>query len=261
MTHDFEKIEVAGSDKPWLTMVHGATQNRKLFNLQVLEFQKSHRLLLIDLPGHGGSSSMAGPYGPEEYAAATLAAMDAAHVETTHFWGTHTGSGVGLTLGIRHTNRFSSLILEGAVIPGVELPSISRNFNRAKSTAQKIGVEAARLEWFKEAEWFAVMRRESTQMRSREHQALLSEFLGSPWLDESEAKPVFNIQDNLKKILIPVLLINGEFDVEDFLEISRKLKYELPFSQSKVIPGAGGFSLWETPYLVNKEVRNFLKNN
>src|SRR5688572_13722240 len=83
---NFEKVEVAGQAKPWITMVHGMSQSRRVFSAQVGLFQKNYRLLLIDLPGHGKSSEMSGPYGPEEYAAATLAAMDAAGVEITHFW-------------------------------------------------------------------------------------------------------------------------------------------------------------------------------
>ena len=147
-------------------MVHGMSQDRRVFSAQVGAFQKNYRLLLIDLPGHGKSSAMSGPYGPEEYAAATLAAMDAADVESTHFWGTHTGAGVGLLLATRQPRRFASLILEGAVIPGVVLPSVTKHVDRAKATAAERGVEAARLEWFTEAEWFDVIRREPERCRA-----------------------------------------------------------------------------------------------
>jgi 3-oxoadipate enol-lactonase len=87
----FEKVAKAGPTNPWITMVHGASQSRHLFSAQVDAFRDHYQLLLIDLPGHGKSSEIEGPYGPEEYAEAVLAAMDCAKIETTHFWGTHTG--------------------------------------------------------------------------------------------------------------------------------------------------------------------------
>ena len=254
----FEKIEVAGPTKPWLTMVHGMSQNRRVFCAQVDGFQNDYRLLLIDLPGHGRSSEMSGPYGPEEYAASTLAAMDAAHVEITHFWGTHTGAGVGLSLATRHPQRFTSLILEGAVVPGVTLPSVARNFARAKATACHRGVEAACREWFDAAEWFDVIRREPAQCRAAEHWSLLAEFSGAPWLDPTEPRPVDPVRGRLHQIALPTLLINGEHDVADFLMVAEELASTLPIVERRTIARAGGFPLWEYPAAVNAQVRNFL---
>ena len=239
-------------------MVHGMSQNRRLFSAQVSAFQKDYRLLLIDLPGHGKSSEMRGPYGPEEYAAATLAAMDAAGVESTHFWGTHTGAGVGLLLATRQPQRFASLILEGAVIPGVTLPSSARNVGRVTATARQRGVDAARLEWFNEAEWFDVIRREPEQCRAREHWSLLAEFSGAPWLDSTEARPVEPLRGRLHQIARPTLLINGEHDLGDFLTIAEELASTLPIVERRTIAGAGGFPLWEYPAEVNAQVSQFL---
>ena len=239
-------------------MVHGMSQNRRVFSAQVGAFQTTYRLLLIDLPGHGNSSEISGPYGPEEYAAATLAAMDAAGVESTHFWGTHTGAGVGLLLATRQSQRFTSLILEGAVIPGVMLPSIAKNFGRATATARRSGVEAARLEWFKEAEWFDVIRQEPERCRAREHWSVLAEFSGAPWLDPAEARPVEPLRGRLHQIAVPTLLINGEHDGADFLTIAEELASTLPLVERRTIAGAGGFPLWEYPALVNAQVSDFL---
>ena len=81
----------AGPAAPWLTLVHALSQHRGVFSAQVEAFRASHRLLLIDLPGHGLSAGIPGPYGLEEYSAAVLAALDEARVERTIYFGTHTG--------------------------------------------------------------------------------------------------------------------------------------------------------------------------
>jgi pimeloyl-ACP methyl ester carboxylesterase len=254
----FEKVEVAGRTHPWLTMVHGMSQDRRVFSAQVGAFEKDYRVLLVDLPGHGNSSAMSGPYGPEEYAAATLAALDAAGVEVTHFWGTHTGAGVGLSLATRQPRRFESLILEGAVMPGVVVPSVARTIDRAKATARERGVEAARREWFEDAEWFDVIRREPERCRARAYRSLLAEFRGAPWLDPAEPTPVEPVRGTLHRIVAPTLLINGEHDVPDFVTMAEELASTLPIVERRTIPGAGGFPLWEDPAAVNAHVTHFL---
>ncbi len=55
----FEKVTRAAPDAPWITMVHGVSQNRRVFSAQVAAFGEDYRLLLIDLPGHGLSAEIA----------------------------------------------------------------------------------------------------------------------------------------------------------------------------------------------------------
>lgn len=254
-----ERVASAGQDKPWLVMVHGASQHRGVFNAQVESFRNLYRILLMDLPGHGGSAHIPGPYGPIEHAECVLAGLDQNGIAEMHFWGTHTGAGVGLLLASSgYQQRFKSLILDGAVLPGVDLPSITAAMSRAKATARTRGVEAARKEWFDEAGWFSVMRENPAQCRAAEHWAMVREFAGGPWLDSSQPKSVQSIADNLPDVGIPALLINGEHDLIDFKMIAQRIEAALPNAQHYIVPGGGGFPLWEYPVLVNDRVRDFL---
>ena len=255
----YETITRAGAGAPWITMVHGASQNSNVFSAQIPAFQDGYRLLLIDLPGHGKSSDLPGPYGIEEYAQSVLDAMDDAGLHATHFWGTHTGAGIALLLGTRQLKRFSSLILEGAVLAGFDMPSINANYGRAKETARQSGMEAARKQWIAEGEWFKVMRDHPKECREAEHRAMIDAFGGAPWLDRSTPRTPEPIESKLAQITRPVLLINGEHDVADFMRAADKLESKLPDVQRMVIPGAGGFPLWEYPDVVNTAVRRFLE--
>jgi pimeloyl-ACP methyl ester carboxylesterase len=257
----YEKIVDAGADRPWITMVHGAVQNSSVFSAQVSEFRNAYRILLIDLPGHGRSSGIPGPYGPEEYARSVLAAMDHAQIGQTHFWGTHTGAGVALLLATRQLDRFRSLILEGPVLPGVDLPSITATIGRAKTTARENGIAAARLEWFRKADWFAVMLKNPEQCRAEEHWSMIAQFEGAPWLDASKPQPVEPLENKLAHIARPVLIMNGEHDVDDFKVIAARVAARLPDARQMVIPNAGGFPLWEYPDLVNAHVKQFLESH
>lgn len=254
----FETLASAGETRPWITLVHGASQHSGLFCAQVEAFEADFRLLLIDLPGHGRSSECPGPYGLVEYARSVLAAIHAAQVERTHFWGTHTGAGVGLMLAAQHPKLIASLVLDGAILLGVDLPYVTAMLARAKQTARERGIEAARAEWFRESDWFDVIRARPTECRAKAHWDMVAGFSGRPWTDPSAAAPVASIRPALARIAQPVLLINGEHDIEGFVRVADELEATLPNVQRATVPGAGGFPLWERPQEVNALVRRFL---
>jgi pimeloyl-ACP methyl ester carboxylesterase len=254
----FETISTAGRTTPWITMVHGASQHSGLFSAQVEAFRADYRLLLIDLPGHGRSSTLPGPYGLAEYARSVLAAIHAAEIERTHFWGTHTGAGIAFMLAAQHPQLISSMVLDGAILPGVDLPYVTARYARARKTAQERGVEAARAEWFRESRWFDVIRERPEECRAKEHWDLIAGFSGRPWLDPSAPEPVPPIRPALPRIAQPVLLVNGQHDVEDFIRVADELESSMPNVQRVSVPGAGGFPLWEFPQQVNSLVRQFL---
>lgn len=255
---EFDTITTAGETRPWLTLVHGASQHSGLFSAQVEDFKSDYRLLLVDLPGHGRSSAHPGPYGLAEYARGVLAAIRAARIERTHFWGTHTGAGIGLMLAVQHPELIASLILDGAILPGVDLPYVTARIGRAKATARDHGIEAARAEWFRESRWFDVIRKKRDECRAKEHWALIAGFPGRPWLDAATPEPVQSIRPQLAGIAQPVLLVNGEHDVEDFIRVADELESSLPNVRRVTVPDAGGFPLWEFPAKVNSVVRQFL---
>lgn len=254
-----EIVDDAGPAAPWLTLLHGATQHAGLFDAQVEHFRRSHRLLLVDLPGHGRSSAHPGPYGLVEYAAAVSAALDAAGVVRTHLWGTHTGAGVALLLAHERPALCASLVLDGAVLPGAYMPYVAFAIERARTTARAHGLPAALGEWFRECLWFDVIRAHPQTCRADAHWRLVSGFAGGPWLDPSVPAPVPALGNALGQIDVPALLLNGEHDVPEFLDAAERIATGLPRAAREIIPGGGGFPLWEFPVAVNALVERFLR--
>ncbi|MBT5809633.1 MAG: hypothetical protein HOI19_04625 [Rhodospirillaceae bacterium] len=72
-----EIIDHAGPTAPWLALVHGMAQDSRVFDAQVKAFRDRFRILLIDLPGHGLSADLPGPFGQAEMAGAVVAALTA----------------------------------------------------------------------------------------------------------------------------------------------------------------------------------------
>lgn len=257
-TPALETVTKAGDQAPWIVMVHGVSQNRQLFSAQQQAFEKDYRLLLIDLPGHGESSDMSGPYGLVEFAAAIEAAMDSVGITCAHFWGTHLGAGAGLLLAARSAARFKTLILEGPVFPGKPLPAVASVLDNVRRAAREQGMNEAKKVWFNHSQWFAIMREHPEECRAQEQWQIVSQFQGAPWLDTGLVSPIDNIDDKLATLTIPTLIINGEHDLSDFLDVADQLERALAHCERASIIGGGGFPLWEYPEPVNTIVRDFM---
>ncbi len=255
----YRTVIESGPHAPWLILVHGFTHHHPYFSVQIPEFQPDFRLCLPDLRGHGRSAELAGPYGIEEYADDLIAVLDAAGIEQTHYWGTHTGAAIGLVLALRQPHRFRSLILEGATVPGLEMPRVGELIDRAKSLAQAEGKEVALADWFTRADWFAYIWSHPEQCRLDEFKQLAIAFTGDPWLSPLAPRPVTPVVEALKTIRLPVLVYNGEADMPDFKRAATCLSASLPDVRREEIPEAGGFPAWENPFAVNQRVRRFLQ--
>jgi len=251
-------VTTAPERAPWLVLVHALSGDHRVFDRQVQAFQGRYRLLLVDLPGHGLSAGVPGPYGHREVADHVEAALDAAGVARLHYWGTHTGAAVGLLLALGRPERFDSLILEGPVLPGQLPPSAARELAATFAVLEAEGLEAAKRRWFEDSAFFQVMRRRPVDCRAEQHRRIVADFGGRPWTDPGEPQPVAPVEQDLKSLDVPVLAYNGTHDLADFLEITERLAGLLPDFRRHVIAEAGGFPAWEFPARVNAVVADFL---
>lgn len=252
-------IDKRESTDPWIVMVHGYTHNHTYFSRQIQDFNDAYRLFLVDLRGHGRSAGIPGPYGVEEYADDILSVLDETGIENVHFWGTHTGSAIGLVMALRRPRLFHSLILEGTFLPGFPMPRVGELIARARSMIREKGLQAARDDWFDNADWFSHINRFPERCRAQEHRAMLNDFDGGPWLCDLEPRSVTPVADQLSVIKQPVLVYNGVNDLEDFKKAALFLEEGLTAVRREVIPDAGGFPAWENPDIVNHMVRLFLE--
>lgn len=260
MSANFKTVLQAAADAPWLVMVHGMSQNHRVFSAQVDAFKDRHRILLIDLPGHGLSADIPGPFDHVRLAAQVVGAMDDAGVARCDYWATHTGTSLGLLIACDQPDRFRSLILEGSVRPGHTTPSVAFEFGRACDVARSEGVAEACRRWFDEAAWFQVMRERPQECRAAAHRAIVCAFSGAPWLDDGPTATVAPIDDRLASLDVPALVYNGARDAPDFLETAEFLESRLPRVRRVTIPDAGAFPAWEFPDRVNPLVADFLSS-
>ncbi|MDH3472524.1 MAG: alpha/beta hydrolase [Rhodospirillales bacterium] len=251
-------ILAAPESAPWLVMVHGMSGDHRVFAEQVEFFRDRYRILLVDLPGHGLSAGVPGPFGHHELAGHVQAALGEAKLARLHYWGTHTGAAIGLLLALGQPGRFASLILEGAVLPGRVMPSVARELAATLEVLEADGLDAAKRRWFDKAGWFEVMRSRPEECRAERHWQIVADFGGRPWSDPGEPLLVAPVEQDLKTLGVPVLAYNGEYDLADFIDVAQRLETLLPDVKCCIIPEAGGFPAWEFPARVNALVEDFL---
>jgi pimeloyl-ACP methyl ester carboxylesterase len=251
-------IEGGRVDAPWLVMVHGMSQDHRIFDAQVAAFRSRYRILLIDLPGHGLAKHIDGPYGHMEFARHVRAAMRKHISSGAHYFGTHTGAAAGLLMAISETNLFKSLILEGPVMPGGNVPVVVSEFKRVRDLARSEGVAAAVDSWWSEACWFDYMKANPVDCRADQHRAIVSDFSARPWTDDKTPVPVDDVSRSLATLSIPTLIYNGNADHPDFLAEAERLTRLLPLAERWLTPHAGSFPAWERPERVNERITKFL---
>src|SRR5262249_23640100 len=113
ITHNGTKLvyEARGSGKPAFVFVHGWTCNRSFFAPQAKHFAKRHRVVSLDLRGHGDSDKPQGPYPISAYV------DDIAHLITTLRLGKvvavgHSMGGITvLELGAAHPDKVAAVVM------------------------------------------------------------------------------------------------------------------------------------------------------
>lgn len=245
-------------DGPWLVLLHGFSHDLRYWRQQRDALAAGHRLVLVDLRGHGASP---GPddvaYGHAEHVADVVGLLDRLGIASAHILGTHTGAAVGLLLALEHPGRVASLILEGAVIPGAPLAVNDAALARERAIARERGIAAARADWF-EQPFFDGIRRGG---RSDAMRAIMDEFSGAPWLTGAVPAPVPPVGERLRSLRQPVSLVNGADDLPEFLDIARRLERELPNARRYLVPDAGAFPSWERPEAVTPLILRILADH
>ena len=170
-------------------MVHGMSQDHRVFDQQVEAFRGSYNIVLIDLPGHGLASGVAGPFGHIEFTRHVETVLDESDIGAVHYWGTHTGATVGLLLAARRPDLVRSLILEGPVVPGRNPSVVTDLVSEARAALAKGGISAARKVWWEVGVWFDYMRAHPVECRAVQQREIVDAFGGAPWADTSSAWP------------------------------------------------------------------------
>lgn len=109
------------NSQQWVTFVHGAGGSSSIWYKQIRDFKKNYNVLLLDLRGHGNSTSQLKKAFSEKYTFEAIAndiieVIDFLKIEKSHFVGISLGTILIRQLAEMYPKKVQSMILGGAIL-------------------------------------------------------------------------------------------------------------------------------------------------
>ncbi len=234
----YSETFLAGQDRDWVVLVHGASGSVRTWKYQ-LEVLKLHfNVLVMDLRDHGNSQDL--PDLPiEEYSFELMARdigllLDSKGIRNAHFVGVSMGTIVIRWIEHLYPERIQSIVFAGGIF----------RLNFTLNAGVKIGVLAAKiLPWHKLSRFLSLLI-----MPRKNHKKARGIFLREADRIDPNAfkkwmhtfKTVGAELDNffIKRLEVPMLVVMGTQDYV-FLPPAKKYSNLHELAQIKILPGCG----------------------
>lgn len=220
-------------------------------------FERDHRLLLVDLPGHFRSPLPAGPLTVEAMADALAMLLARLEEPPAHVVGLSLGGCVGLALALRAPERVRSLTVVNA---------FARLRPAGVAAALRMG---ARLALLATAPMSAVGAFVARGLFPRPEQAALCAAAARSlartsrraYLAGVRALASFDARAALAGVRCPTLVVAGADDTTVALELKETLARGIGGSRWAVVPGGGHATNADQPEAFNATLREFLASH
>lgn len=246
----------AGTGDP-LVLLHAGICDRRMWADVIPDLARDFRVIAPDLRGYGDTPL---PDGPFIYGADVLALLDRLGIRTAHLVGASMSGHVSIDLAIAHSEIVEKLVVVAAGIDGWE----HSDAMRAEWDLEEAAWEAGDLDevaWVNVRTWLdgptrgpdalpADLRQRvwGMQRRALDHD---NDDASGGWLTDSR-------RARLGEISAPSLVLVGELDQPDFLEIGRALADEIPGARFAELPGVAHLPPMEDPDRFLATLRSFL---
>lgn len=220
----------AGTGEP-LVLIHGVGMQSAAWGPQLAALSHSHRVIALDMPGHGGS----GPLPPNatltDYVAWLGGALDALQLGPVNLAGHSMGALIAGGFAVEHPDR----LLRVALLNGV--------FRRSEAAAQAVQARAAEIKTGKIDLQTPLMRWFGSSAADQSARTQVADWLGS--VDPAGyataygafAKGDATYAARYGQIPCPFLALTGTEDPNSTPEMSRQMAEAAPLGEVEIIAG------------------------
>ncbi len=253
--------EVHGDSGEPLVLVHGYTGDISDWRHQFEEFAPTHRVLAMDLRGHGKSEAPSdrSSYTIEQMADDVEPLVDEVGFERYHLVGHSMGGAIVQEIALRSPQKLLSLTLHDTSFKFIMAadPVMDEWRRKRMALAETQGMAAAaELEpAAPPAPHMPKGRLEETKVRLANMS--LDAFVGA-WQGLVDWE---GTQDRASAISMPTLIIYGDQDAQGLIMASGMLAEWIPNATVEVIPETAHSPQWERPDLFNRALRRHLEAN
>ena len=245
--------ETAGKG-PAVVLVHGGLVDSRLWDDQMKELAKHHRVVRYDLRAMGRSAPAPQPFSHIED---LRALMDFLKIERATVVGLSLGGIIAADFALEYPERVDRLVLVGAGPRGDKQPP-DKDAMKAYEAASK-GIAEEFVNVVMKSGLYAAVR-EGTPAYARLRQMMLENFKALSTFAPGFLKyPTQPTLERLGQIKAPTLVIIGGEDAQSLKNVADTLAAGIPGARKVVIPGASHHPPVETPNEFNKAVLSFLK--
>lgn len=262
---------MAGSGKPLVVLLHGSFLSLRSWRLVFDELAKTTTVLAFDRPAFGYTSrplpskATGVSYTPEAQSDLVIALMKKLGFNKAVLVGNSTGGTLALLTALRHPQHVEGVVLAGAMIYSgyatSEVPAFMKPAMKAMTPV------------FSRLMKFLITRLYDRNIRGFWHNkerlgdAVLAEFR-SDLMHGNWSRAFWELflethhlqlEERLKSMSLPSLVITGEHDLTVKTEESIRLARELPCAELVVVPDCGHLPHEEQPEAFLVAVRKFLK--
>ncbi|HEK9100630.1 2-succinyl-6-hydroxy-2,4-cyclohexadiene-1-carboxylate synthase [Bacillus pfraonensis] len=257
------EYEVVGSGEP-LLLLHGFTGSMETWRPFISSWSQQFQVILVDLVGHGKTESPEEMthYDIQNVALQMTTLLDHLHIEKAHILGYSMGGRLAITMACLYSERVKSLLLENCTA-GLEMEA-DREARRIKDEqlADRIEFEGIELfvNFWENIPLFATQKKLPNDMKEAVRKERLANIPRG--LANSLRGMGTGVQpswwNQLERLKMPVLLMNGEYD-QKFFQILASMKKCIPHAKFVKIDGAGHAIHVEQPQKFGTIVEGFLK--
>jgi pimeloyl-ACP methyl ester carboxylesterase len=232
-------------------LLHAGIADTRMWEPQLGPLGREHRVIAFDLPGFGSVALEPGRLSYVDYVAERLEAPAA--VVCCSF-----GASIGLELAVTRPELVEQLVLIGSGLAGWDWSEGAQaGFAEEEGALERgdlVGAAAAQARmWLADDADEAVVElvREMT-VRSYQLQLPVENKVEVVWPEPRAAA-------RLGDVRCPTLVVVGDRDVPDLLEIANVLKTSVPGARKAVIEGSGHLPSLERPNELNRLLLEFLR--
>ena len=248
--------EQAGAGQA-VVLLHAEIADSRMWDAQFAAFAAQYRVVRYDRRGMGKSPP---PTTRFSNISDLLALLDALDIESAHLVGCSEGARVAIEFALAQPKRVRSLVLSAPVLRGYEFSDMITSYAESNDAALGAGDldRAAELDmrmWVQGPKRRADLVDEAFRQRARD---LLLEVYRQPYdagLELPLDPPALN---RLWQIAAPALVLIGEYDVPDFVNIAGMVAFALDKADKAMLPNAAHLLPMEQPDAFNAQVLAFL---
>lgn len=242
---------------PAIVLINGLTMDVNGWYLQVQPFSENHTVLRYDCRGQGQSDKPDVEYSQEMHADDLKSLMDKLRIQKAHVVGISNGGMVAQHFTLKYPGRVGALVL---VDTCSYIDTLLELIIKVWIRATEIGGSEFRYDVALPALFAESFLKRNLEVISAMKEISVANNPPKPIINLAKACLKHNVDDRLREIKSPTLIIVGEEDILIPPKYSRILNEKIEDSRLVVMKDCGHVPLLEKPEEFNRVVMDFLKD-